>query len=152
MRRCANDGEVARPIGFEGGCASAVVLMEHVVAFARRRAGALISELLGLLKTGQKCMCAVQSRQRINDSSIGIEDVMDTVAGDGAFDFAPVPEVDGHFGDWSDRFPMENEVIPKITGHLVVRVEGGAEESAIGATEFVIEIAEQAQRKDRLAA
>jgi len=69
-----------------------------------------------------------------------------------ALEFAPVTEVNRHLGDGPYSFPVEDEMIAKIIGYLSISVEGGPEESTVGATEFVVEIPKQAQRKYRFAA
>ena len=45
---------------------------------------------------------------------------------------------------------MEDVIIAKVTGDLVVRVKNGTKEAAVGTGEFFVEIAKKAKRQDRL--
>src|SRR6185369_3791118 len=76
---------------------------------------------------------------------------MNTVAGQRAFEFAAVAEIDRDGRNWPLRAPVKHEAIAQDSRNLVVGIEHGAEEPAVGAAKFVSQFSEQAQREDRFA-
>ena len=63
---------------------------------------------------------------------------MDAVAGEGAFEFASVSEVDGNSGGGADGLPVQDVVFAEILGYLGVGIKGDAEKPAVGAAKFFI--------------
>src|SRR5262245_1308288 len=75
---------------------------------------------------------------------------MDAIARDGSLEAAAVTKIDRHARYGPNGCPMQNKILAKIGRHLLVRVKRRAEESAVRATEFLVQSSEEAQGKDRL--
>ena len=100
----------------------------------------------------QKRRRSVKPRQRVERASVGVEDVVDAVAGDGAAHHAAVAEIDGDFRHGAHRFPVQHEMLAQVARHAGVCVKDRAEEPAVCAGKFLIKFAEQPQRENRPAA
>ena len=74
---------------------------------------------------------------------------MNAVAGDRRRDLAAVAEIDCDLRHRTHRLPMQDEVVAHLRGDLRIRIQDRSEESRVRAAEILIEIAEEAEGKDR---
>ena len=93
----------------------------------------------------------VEARDHVEGPALGVEHEVGAVARDRPLELAPVAEVDRDARGRPLARPMQHEVGVEPASQLGVGVEHGAKESAVGAGELGGQLAEQAQRQDRLA-
>src|SRR5215471_1156373 len=105
----------------------------------------------GLIQNLQERRGPIKTRNRVDRLAVRVEDIMNAVPGQSPFDFAAIAEIDRYTRHGPDRLPMQNEVLTQELRHRGVGVQSRAEESAVGATEFVGQITEQSQRQYRFA-
>ncbi len=121
-----------------------MVLTQHEIAIDG--AGLCVTQRerphLGELR--EKRVGRVEAGQHIQRGAIGIEQVVSAVARDRAADLAAVAEVDRDLRHGALGAPVEHELVVKDVRDLRVRVERGAEEAAVRATQIVVQIAEEA--------
>ncbi len=106
---------------------------------------------MGLLQCPQKSLGPIQTRQSVDHFTFAVKHIVNTVAGKGAFQFAAVAEIDRHLRNRPLGLPVQHEAIAQHRADFLVGVQRGAKESAVGATEFVGQVAHQPQRENRLA-
>ncbi len=138
-------GEVGGPFLGEGGETIAVVLLEEGGAIGGGASLVGLEEGFGFLEVGEKGGGAVKSGEGVDRGAVGGGDVVDAVAGESALDAATVAEVYGDGGDGADALPVEDVAIGEVLAQGTVGVEGEAEESAVGAAEIFVEVAEEAE-------
>src|SRR5262249_3390834 len=90
----------------------------------------------------QERLRAVEARDGVDGAPLGIEDVMDAVAGNRALELSAVAEVDRDARRGALALPMKDEVLAQIARDLGVRIKGGPEEAAVRAAELLVEVAE----------
>src|SRR5260370_6921155 len=103
-----------------------------------------------LLQLGGKNRRAVEPRQRVHDLAVRIQNVVDTVAGDGTLQRAPVSKINGHSRRRAYRFPMQDESILQGLVNFCAGIERGTEEAAFSPPSVFIYSAPHAQPNDIL--
>ena len=76
---------------------------------------------------------------------------MNAVPGECALELAAIAKIDRHFRHRSNRLPVQDKSLAQYPANFLIGIQSRAEETAVGATEFIGQFAEQPQRQDRLA-
>src|SRR5260370_25399240 len=82
-----------------------------------------------LLQLGGKNRRAVEARQRVHRLAVRIQNVVDTISGDGTLQRAPVSEINGHSRRLTYRFPIQDESSLQKLVHFCARIKRGEEET-----------------------
>src|SRR5688572_30755782 len=76
----------------------------------------------------------IEARKSFDQLTVGVENIVNAVAGDGTFKFAAVAEVDRDAWDRTHSLPRQYETVVKPFSDLRVRIEHGAKKATVGAT------------------
>ena len=116
---------------------------QELGAFRLRKGDEPRMRAAGFVEPLEEDVRSVQARQCVEDVAVGIENVVDAVAGDGALDPASVTEVDRDTRRRPHALPVKDPVFPQASGDGAVRVEDRTEEPAVRTGELFVEPPEE---------
>src|SRR5205809_811806 len=125
-----------------------MIIFEENLAYRAFQLRSLLFGGNGAVEFCEECSCSIETRQGIDGVAVSIENIVDAVAGDGAFDAAAIAHIDGDARDGTDGLPVENKMVAQVLRDFGVRIERGAKEAAVRATVFLVEFAKKAQGKN----
>ena len=76
---------------------------------------------------------------------------MDTISDDGLPKFSAISEVNGRYGNVTDRLPMQDEILTKAFGNGIICIENLPKETTIGTAQVLIQMSKHPEAENRAA-
>jgi len=141
----ANHSRIGQPVQIDRIKPLPVIDGQAHRSFTVSAAGQRRIRSFGLDQRPQKRAWTIQPRQRVDRPSFGIQDVVNAVAGDRAFQFASVAKIDRDVRRRADGLPVQDEAVAQDLRDRRIRIKHGAEETTVRATEFLVQVSQQSQ-------